>query len=90
MKDDEIITFSFEGQGEVKFTVARCRELCPSETAALESAADEMAIASENGVQALVVASKKVEQQLIALRNSLVRLSNRLSENKRVEQQDRA
>lgn len=82
MRDDEVITFNFEGQGEVKFTVARCRELCPSETAALESAADEIAIASENGVQALVIASKKVEQCLITLRNSLITLANRRSENR--------
>jgi len=65
MKDDEVVRFNFEGQGEVKFTVARCRELCPTETAALEIAANEMAMASENGVQAVVVASKKVEQCLI-------------------------
>ena len=48
MRDSEVITFSFEGQGVVKFPVAKCRELCPTETAALEIAADEISIALEN------------------------------------------
>ena len=82
MRDSEVITFNFEGQGEVKFTVAKCRELCPAETAALEDATDKMAVASESGLQALALASIKVEQCSITLRNSLIVLSNRRSENK--------
>jgi hypothetical protein len=47
MRDTEVITFNFEGQGEVKFTIARCRELCPKETVALEAATDTMTAARE-------------------------------------------
>jgi hypothetical protein len=82
MRDNEVITFNFEGRGEIKFTVAKCRELCPTETEALENATDEMAVASESGAQALALASKKVEQCLITLKNSLITLSNRRLEGK--------
>ena len=72
MRDDEVITFKFEGQGEVKFTVAKCRELCPVETAALEDATDKMAVASEKEEQALSLASEKVGQCLIVLKDALL------------------
>jgi hypothetical protein len=71
MRDTEIITFSFEGQGEIKLTVARCRELCPSETAALEEAADSMAAAGEN-MQALAIAAEETGRRLNSVKDALI------------------
>ncbi len=78
MKDSEIITFSFEGHGKFEFTVARCREICPRETAALEEAVEEMALASEGqDLDALAKASGKVGRRVDLVKQAIVAAGRR-------------
>ena len=73
MRADEIITFRFAGYGTVRFTVEKCRRICPEATARLEQATEEMAAAeAREGVQGLVRAAPKVGEALDALKDTIV------------------
>jgi hypothetical protein len=72
VRDDEIITFDYEGLGRVEFTVAQCRELCPEETAALGEAYDQLALASEGGPREQAVFEVQVERRCEALRRAMI------------------